>query len=86
MLARWLTEAGHYAQHVQEVGLGDAEDASVWRFAEANRSVLVTKDEDFAERVRRNRPAPVIVWLRIGNVSSRFLRQWFLPQLPQIIT
>jgi predicted nuclease of predicted toxin-antitoxin system len=26
----------------------------------------------------------VIVWLRIGNVSNRALRQWLLPQLPQI--
>ena len=46
----------------------------------------MTKDEDFAERARQSRTAPVIVWLRIGNVSNRALHQWFMPQLAQIIT
>lgn len=84
-LARWLIEEGHAAEHVEDVGLREAEDSPIWRHALANETVVITKDEDFAERARQNRVAPVIVWLRIGNVSNRALRQWFLPQLPQII-
>jgi len=85
-LARWLAEAGHEARHVEDVGLREAEDSPIWRHALENQTVLITKDEDFAERARQSRTAPVTVWLRIGNVSNRALRQWFLPQLPQIIT
>jgi predicted nuclease of predicted toxin-antitoxin system len=84
-LARWLTDAGHQAQHVEDVGLREAEDSPIWHFAVENRAVLLTKDEDFAERARQIRTAPVIVWLRIGNVSNRALQHWFMPQLPQII-
>jgi predicted nuclease of predicted toxin-antitoxin system len=43
----------------------------VWRYAQAQGAVLVTKDEDFAEWVRRGRPGPQVVWLRIGNCAKR---------------
>ena len=84
-LARWLTGAGHEAEHVEDAGLRDSEDASIWTYALESQSVVITKDEDFADRARQSRTPPVIVWLRIGNVSNRALRQWFMPQLPQII-
>jgi predicted nuclease of predicted toxin-antitoxin system len=84
-LARWLRDAGHDAQHVEDVNLREAEDSPIWRYALEQQTILMTKDEDFAERARHGGKAPVIVWLRIGNASNQALRQWFLPQLPQII-
>ena len=84
-LARWLRDASHEAKHVEDVNLREAEDSPVWRYALEQQTILITKDEDFAERARQGGKAPVIVWLRVGNVSNRVLRQWFLPQLPQII-
>lgn len=85
-LARWLVEAGHDARHVEDVGLRDAGDQPIWRYALQYEAVIITKDEDFADRVRRSPHSPVIVWLRIGNASNRALRLWFAPQLPQIVT
>jgi predicted nuclease of predicted toxin-antitoxin system len=85
VLAHWLREAGHDARHVEDVNLREAEDSPIWRYALENRTILITKDEDFAERARQGGNTPEILWLRIGNVSNRALRQWFLPQLPQII-
>lgn len=84
-LARWLCDAGHAAKHVEDVNLREAEDSPIWRYALENQTILITKDEDFAERARQGGNAPVIAWLRIGNASNRALRQWFLPQLPQIL-
>jgi predicted nuclease of predicted toxin-antitoxin system len=84
-LACLLRDAGHDAKHVEDVNLREAEDSPIWRYALENQSILITKDEDFAERARQGGAAPVIVWLRLGNASNRALRQWFLPQLPQIL-
>jgi predicted nuclease of predicted toxin-antitoxin system len=84
-LAVWLGERGHTAEHVLDVGLGQAKDTPVWRYAELNRAVIVTKDEDFAEWVRRGRPGPAVVWLRIGNSSKRALLAWIEPLLPAVI-
>jgi predicted nuclease of predicted toxin-antitoxin system len=66
--------------------LREAEDSQIWHYALEHQTILITKDEDFIERARQSNSAPVLVWLRIGNVSNRALRQWLLPQLPQILT
>jgi len=84
-LARWLREQGHQAEHVQDVGLHEAEDSPIWNYALEQDAIVLTKDEDFAGRVGQGRKTPVIVWLRIGNCSNRALREWFFPLLPEII-
>lgn len=83
-LARMLAGCGHKAEHVADIGLRDSEDSSIWRHAMETEAVLVTKDEDFAHRLRQGGPAPVVLWLRIGNTSRRALLEWFEPLLPQV--
>ena len=85
-LALWLSEAGHDAQAVRELGLREAEDGAIWQHAMTTGAVILTKDEDFPTRAQQTDISPVIVWLRVGNSSNRALRQWFLPYLTQIIT
>jgi predicted nuclease of predicted toxin-antitoxin system len=68
------------------VGLREAEDADIWNHALKTGAVILTKDEDFATRAPQTGAGPVIVWLRVGNTSNRAMRQWLIPQLPQIIT
>ena len=84
-LAQWLREAGYDAQAVREVGLRDADDGAIWRHAQAQGLVIVTKDEDFAQRAQTGADRPVIVWLRIGNTSNAALRAWLIPQLPELV-
>ena len=85
-LAQWLREAGYDAQAVREVNLRDANDGTIWRHADQNGFVILTKDEDFSLRVQASSIGPMVVWLRVGNTSNAALRAWFIPQLPQIIT
>lgn len=49
-LARWLAAQGHEAEHVADRGMQAAPDAAVWDFARQHHAVIVTKDEDFAQR------------------------------------
>jgi predicted nuclease of predicted toxin-antitoxin system len=84
-LARWLKEYGHEAEHVLELGLAQSKDDPVWRYAAQHGAAIVTKDEDFAEWVRRGRPGPAVVWLRIRNSSTPALLKWFEPLLPLVL-
>ena len=84
-LARWLCEQGHEAQHVEDVGLRDADDSPIWAYALKVRAVILTKDEDFAERAGRDPQGPVIVWLRVGNATNRALLQWLWSRWPQVV-
>lgn len=47
--------------------------------------MIITKDEDFVERWRRQLSVPPVVWLRIGNSANVALLGWFLPILPAVI-
>lgn len=79
-----LAEAGHEAVHVAEVGLRDAEDATVWDYAVREGAVIFTKDEDFAARHLRDGGGPTIVWIRVGNSSRAALTRWLSPLLSTI--
>lgn len=84
-LAGWLRDRGHQAEHVLDVALAQGKDRQIWDYAGQHKAVIVTKDEDFAEWVRRGRPGPSVVWLRIGNSSKRVLLTWFGPLVPVIV-
>lgn len=84
-LARWIQHQGHDAQHVFDIGLESASDAVIWTRAAAAKRVIVTKDEDFAQRRGMAPAGPAIVWLRIGNTSRGYLLTWIAPLFPQIV-
>jgi len=85
-LARSLREAGYDAQAVRELGLWEAEDSDIWDYTLINQAAVITKDQDFAERLLASRSAPVVVWLRIGNTSNRALLAWLLPLWSEVIS
>jgi len=84
-LARFLESQGHEARAVREVGLREADDTAIWDFAVRDGWIIVTKDEDFPERVMNSRTPPQIVWLRIGNSTKRVLIAWFAPLLSDVL-
>jgi uncharacterized protein (DUF433 family) len=48
-------------------------------------TVVLTKDRDFLDLLRRHAPPPQIVWLTCGNTSNAVLRQLFHLQWPAIM-
>jgi predicted nuclease of predicted toxin-antitoxin system len=59
------------ASHVSLCGLERATDDDVWSYARANGFTIVTKDADFGDLgVIRGFP-PKVVWLRLGNCTTR---------------
>lgn len=83
-LVAWLHQQGHGAEHVDEVGLRNAEDIEIWHHAFSTGAIIITKDEDFAERTTRTTSGPVVVWLRIGNSTNRALMVWLLLRWEEI--
>ena len=62
-----------------------AEDSVIWNHALGVDAIIVTKDEDFAERTARTAVGPVIVWLRIGNATNRALLEWLEPRWSSVV-
>lgn len=85
-LARLLSERGHVAEHVNDIGLGGASDQHLWGYAIEHDAVLVTKDEDFSDMLLlRDGGSPVVVWVRVGNTRCQALLEWFELRIDRIV-
>ena len=58
------------AEHVATIGLATAEDAVVWRYAQRQDLIVVTKDSDFNDLAMLSGPPPHVVWIQRGNCST----------------
>ena len=70
--------------HVAQVGLGRADDDTIWRFARDRGFAIVTKDSDFQERSQLAGSAPRIVWIRRGNCSTQDIEALLRKHAPRI--
>ena len=59
------------SDHVIHLGLDRAADEDVWDFARVNGFVMVTKDADYPNLVALRGHPPKVLWLRIGNCTTR---------------
>lgn len=84
-LARYLASVAHQAEHVYDIGMGEATDSAIWNYAIQNNAAIITKDEDFVIRASVNEIGPPVVWVRVGNVGKQALLHWIEPMLPLIV-
>lgn len=84
-LARWLAARGHEAEHVGDNGMQAATDSAIWTFALRTAAVVITKDEDFAQRKVLAEEGPAIVWIRLRNTRRQELLLWFERVLPEVL-
>ena len=52
---------------VRLLGLEQADDMTIWRFAKDNGYTIVTKDSDFHELSLLHGDPPKVIWLKCGN-------------------
>lgn len=79
-------DAGHDAAHVADVGMLTESDATIGAYAAEAEMIIVTKDEDFVTMRRLSSRAPRVVWVRIGNATSRALRMKMEPLMPETLS
>jgi predicted nuclease of predicted toxin-antitoxin system len=83
-LAYWLRDKGQIATHVELENLGKGADANIWKWAGERDVIVISKDEDFHNRVIVGKP-PRLLWIRWGNVRKRPLIAKFDLLLPSIL-
>lgn len=62
-------------EHVRNIGLKEAPDTEVWEFARANGYVVVSKDADFHQRSLLLGFPPKVIWIKLGNCSTKAIEQ-----------
>jgi len=74
-VAKSLSDLYPNSSHVRECGLKSASDHEVWEYAKANQFVIVSKDSDFEQRSLLHSHPPKIIWIRLGNCSTRDIEE-----------
>jgi predicted nuclease of predicted toxin-antitoxin system len=73
-VARWLTNRFNVeALHVKDLQMVEATDPTIFDAARIADAVVLTKDRDFVELVRRRGVPPRVIWITCGNTSTREL-------------
>ena len=57
--------------HVRDVGMKATDDPIVWDYAKDNDFMIVSKDADMHDLSLVFGNPPKVVWLRLGNCSTR---------------
>jgi len=71
-LAVWLVDRfAVEARHVRDFQLVEATDPAIFEAARKAGAVVVTKDRDFVDLLKRRGAPPQLLWVRCGNTSNR---------------
>lgn len=74
LVASLESDLGVEAVHVRDLGFASARDRTLFDAARLADAIVLTKDADFPELVRRLGPPPRVVWVTLGNTSTPVLR------------
>ena len=83
-LAEKLSDLFPRSTHVRLVGLKSAEDPEVWQLAVADDFVIVSKDSDMHDRSLLFGFPPKVIWIRLGNCSTREVENLIRRELEKI--
>ena len=59
------------SEHVFRIGLDQADDKDIWQYCKDNDYAIVTQDSDFHEKSLLYGFPPKVIWLRLGNSSTK---------------
>lgn len=69
-LVHLLDSVYPFSQHVADIGMADASDETIWKYAETNRMTIISKDSDFYYRSMLRGHPPKVIWIRLGNCTT----------------
>lgn len=70
-LSRLIADLFPNSVHVRDVGMKATDDPIVWDYAKDNDFMIVSKDADMHDLSLVFGNPPKVVWLRLGNCSTR---------------
>jgi predicted nuclease of predicted toxin-antitoxin system len=85
-LAEILAEIYPDTAHVRDFGLKSAPDPQVWAHAASSGYTIVTKDADFHHRSFLQGHPPKIIWIRLGNCSTRDIAELLIARWKEVDT
>jgi predicted nuclease of predicted toxin-antitoxin system len=86
-LASWLKSKGYDAIHANDLPhvLGRLTDTSICQIADAQKRIVITKDEDFWKSYLLTQQPKKLIYLTTGNIKNADLIELFKVNLPTLL-
>jgi predicted nuclease of predicted toxin-antitoxin system len=70
-ILKWIDDIFPGSISVHDLEYKNPHDLDVWKFAKVNNFTIVTFDSDFIDISNLRGYPPKIIWLRMGNTSTK---------------
>lgn len=81
----FLAEYFDILTHVRETGLMNSYDYQIFMYArETKYDAILTLDEDFQHHILIHNAPPKVIWLRVGNCSTKHLSDVIIQNIGDI--
>lgn len=70
-ICNYLTNTDFDCFQVRTLGLENISDIEIWKYAKSNDFIIVTFDFDFINFSNLYGHPPKVIWMKIGNSSTR---------------
>ena len=84
-LVNLLADIYPESNHLYLMGLDQESDKNVWEVAKTQNYTIVTKDSDFNELLILKGFPPKIIWVRLGNCSTKAIESLLRNKYKDII-
>jgi predicted nuclease of predicted toxin-antitoxin system len=79
-----LSDCFPSSTHVRDIELSEASDKTIWDYAAQHGFAIVTKDADFRQRSFLEGHPPKVIWVRVGNSSTKAIEALLRSRLEEI--
>jgi len=73
------------SKHILDLGLVDADDEVIWRYALSRGFAIISKDSDFMHRSLIRGHPPKVIQLQVGNASTDQISMIIIANKNQIL-
>lgn len=70
-ILKWIDDIFPGSISVHDLEFDNPHDLEIWNFAKLNNYAIVTSDADFIDISNLRGYPPKIIWLRLGNTSTK---------------
>lgn len=70
--------------HIDFLKMQGTTDSSIWEYAKNEKYIIVSKDNDFRQRSFLFGPPPQVIWLSVGNGSTKIIKDLILKNVIRI--
>jgi predicted nuclease of predicted toxin-antitoxin system len=83
-LVKFLVDEFPESSHIDYLRMQGTTDSDIWEYAKKEGYIIVSKDNDFRQRVFLFGSPPKVIWLSVGNGGTQIIKELLLNKVSEI--